>query len=227
VAVYCITGIDTAIGKTVVTGLAARWLTEQGFRVITFKPVQTGCPEGKAEDILTHRKLMNCDLFPEDRAGLTCPYIFPLPAAPLLAARESGSTIEPGKIDRALKTVTEAYEIVLLEGAGGLRVPLSRETDLIGYLEKKKYPVALVTTPRLGSINHTLLSLEALANRGIPVAGLVYNHYFPAAEKIVHDSRALFIRELGKLGYPEVLIDLPGRSTEKTPNFKPLFQPSF
>ena len=82
----CICGIDTNIGKSVVTGLMARFLHEQGHKVITQKPVQTGC-DGQSEDILTHRRLMETGWLEEDEQRLTCPYNFSFPGSPHLAAK--------------------------------------------------------------------------------------------------------------------------------------------
>jgi len=222
--VFVITGIDTNIGKTIATGLLASWLLQQGKAVITQKIAQTGCPSGIAEDILMHRHLMDIPLFPEDREGLTCPYVFPFPAAPELAARLAGEQIELQVITAATEKLLHRYGTVLLEGAGGLAVPLTPELDLLGYLEERRYPVILVTTPRLGSVNHTLLSLEALHRRNIPLAGLLYNGFYAADKEIITDSKMLFLRALKKMSYPEILIDLPDSNNRAATDYSPLFQ---
>ena len=88
-----ITGIDTGVGKTLITGLFARHLRAAGHSVITQKLVQTGCA-GMSEDILLHRRLMGIDLTDADRQGITCPYVFALPASPHLAASAEGRVID-------------------------------------------------------------------------------------------------------------------------------------
>ena len=226
-ALYCVTGIDTDIGKTVATGMIARWLLKNGNKVITFKPVQTGCGDGTPEDILTHRGLMGISPLTEDREGITCPCIFPMPASPALAAREAGRKVDIDRINSCLRILEERYETVLMEGAGGLKVPLREGIDFLDYLETEKPAVILVTAPKLGSINHTLLSLEALAARNIPVAGLIYNRHFTAAPEIEADSRTVFLKELSRLGLPEVLIDLPAGNCGSEADFSALFQSSF
>ncbi|MFW6170309.1 MAG: dethiobiotin synthase, partial [Planctomycetota bacterium] len=125
-----VTGIDTEIGKTVATGFLAAWLQAQGRRTITQKLVQTG---GKdvSEDLRHHRRLMGIDLLPEDRARLTCPAIYPFPASPHLAARLAGESIDVQRIVHCANQLAACHEFVLIEGAGGLLVPLTPDTQTI------------------------------------------------------------------------------------------------
>ena len=212
----CICGIDTNIGKSVVTGLLARFLHEQGHRVITQKPVQTGC-DGQSEDILTHRRLMESGWLEEDEQRLTCPYNFSFPGSPHLAAKLAGQTINPDAITATTRLLEKKYEWVLIEGAGGLMVPLTEKLLFIDYLEQQNYPLLLVTSPRLGSINHTLMSLELIRLRGLKLAGLVYNLYDNALQDIVHDSQQIFLTALAQNGYKDKMVVLP-----KWPNRLPV-----
>lgn len=204
----CICGIDTNIGKSVVTGLLARFLHEQGHRVITQKPVQTGC-DGQSEDILTHRRLMESGWLEEDEQRLTCPYNFTFPGSPHLAAKLAGQTINPDAITATTRLLEKKYEWVLIEGAGGLMVPFAENLLFIDYLEQQNYPLLLVTSPRLGSINHTLMSLELIRLRGLKLAGLVYNLYDNALRDIVEDSQQIFLTALAQNGYKDKMIVLP------------------
>jgi dethiobiotin synthetase len=207
-AIYFISGIDTAAGKSIATGMLAKYLISTGKKVITRKLVQTGC-SGISEDIETHRTIMGLPLLPEDISGLTCSYTFKFPASPHLAASLEYRTIDPEIISAATDRLAENYDIVLIEGAGGLSVPLTMNTLTIDYLEQKKYPLILVCSGRLGSVNHALLSLEAAQHRNIPVAGIVYN-LFPAADPVISaDTRELLRHYLKRFGYPESIIDLP------------------
>lgn len=204
----CICGIDTGIGKTVVTGLLGRYLIDRGFRVITQKPVQTGC-KGRSEDILTHRRLMEAGWLREDEQRLTCPYNFSFPGSPHLAARLADKTIDPETISAATRVLEQRHDWVLIEAAGGLMVPLTDDLLFVDYLQQQNYPVLLVTSPRLGSINHTLISLEIIRSRGLKLAGLIYNLHDKALHEIIDDSRKLFISALTKYGYANTLVDLP------------------
>src|SRR5690606_29027978 len=131
--VVFVSGIDTEIGKTVVTGWLARQWREAGVDVITQKLVQTGCV-GASDDILLHRRIMGCGLFDEDRDGHTMPALYAYPASPHLAARLDGRSLDLEAIDRATAHLCERYETVLVEGAGGLMVPLTEELLTIDYV---------------------------------------------------------------------------------------------
>ena len=140
--VYFVTGIDTGIGKTFATGVMARYLHERGFRVITQKLVQTG-NVGYSEDLDMHRRLMGTGPLPEDEAGWTRPAIFSFPASPHLAAELDGRTVDLEAIAAATRHLAERYEYVLVEGAGGPAVPLTRDLLTIDYVAEKAYPVIL------------------------------------------------------------------------------------
>jgi dethiobiotin synthetase len=215
----CICGIDTGIGKSVVTGLLARFLHEQNHRVITQKPVQTGS-EGQSEDILTHRRLMESGWLEEDEQRLTCPYTFSFPGSPHLAARLAGQTIDPDTITARTRVLETRYEWVLIEGAGGLMVPLTENLLFIDYLKQRSYPIVLVTSPRLGSINHTLMSLEVIHSRGLKLAGLVYNLQDQALWEIVQDSQQLFAEALKAYGHEDSLVILPKWPDPRTVNWE-------
>lgn len=208
-----VAGTDTGIGKTVATGLMGRFLRRQGRSVITAKLVQTGC-QGLSEDLWLHRRLMEMDWTGWDREGITCPYVFPFPASPHLAARLAGAFIAPEKLDSALTRLQSEFEWVLLEGAGGVQVPLSGTYTTLDFLRERSLDSLVVTSPRLGSLNHTLLTVEALLERGLRVRGLVYNLAQAAAPEITADTR-----EMLRLRYPHIpLADLPRlESFEKIP----------
>ena len=190
-----ISGIDTDSGKSIVTGLIAKYLLSQNRTVITQKYVQTGCV-GMAEDLETHRKIMACDFFTEDKNGITCSYLFKYPASPHLSAKMENTLINPNKFTEASKVLDEKYEFVLMEGAGGLMVPLNKETLLIDYIQQEEYPVVLVASSKLGSINHTLLSLEVLQKRKINLLAVVYNHFPNTDQKISLDSEKMIEKYL-------------------------------
>lgn len=205
--VFCVTGIDTDIGKTIATGLIARGLAEAGIRVITQKAVQTGC-EGVSEDIEKHRQLMGCSLLPEDLDGITCSYLYHTPCSPHLAARLENEVIHVEKITQATDELRNRYEVILLEGAGGLFVPLQEEYTLLDYFTDVGWPLILVTSSRLGSLNHTLASLEAIQRRDLQLSGVIYNTYVESEPHIIEDSRSMISRYMRKNGYTCPLIDM-------------------
>ncbi|MGO2622408.1 MAG: dethiobiotin synthase [Psychrobacter sp.] len=182
-SVLFISGIDTDIGKTYATGMIAKALMQQGVNVISQKLVQTGVSINAdngdmniADDIVTHRQLMNIPLQPCDIDGTTCPYRYEKPASPHLAVKLANDTLNPSLITKATEALQSDYDVVLLEGAGGLLVPITEPLLTLDYIAEVGYPIILVTSGRLGSINHTLLSLEAITARGLMVHSVVYNH---------------------------------------------------
>lgn len=205
--VFAVVGIDTDVGKTIATGLIARSLRQVNQLVITQKLVQTGCL-GQSEDIVAHRRIMGCSFDQEDESGLTCPYILPTPCSPHLAARLAGTTIDPCRISRATAELRRRYQIVLVEGAGGLFVPLTENLTLLDYLSSEGYPLILVTSSRLGSINHSLSALEALQRRNLFLAGVVYNRQPSIDRRITEDSRQVIGHYLQHYGFDCPLIDL-------------------
>ena len=221
---YFITAIDTDAGKSIATGLLARYLQEHGVRVITQKIAQTGCT-GVSEDIETHRRIMGVPLFPEDEVGLTCPYVFPFPAAPQLSAELAGGEIDLETIRRATLLLEGKYDCVLTEGVGGLMVPLAGDRTVLDYMERFPQPAVVVTNARLGSVNHTLLTLEALHRRGIETVGMVYNNHIETDPAITADT-ALTLRRFLTRSYPQAAFVEIGRwqPGNKTPDFSVLFE---
>ena len=200
--VYFVSGIDTDAGKSYATGIIARQLLDEGKRAITQKLIQTG-NIGHSEDIDLHRKLMGIDYTEEDKAGLTMPEIFSYPASPHLASRLDNRPIDFEKIDDATEQLSELYDVVLLEGAGGLMVPLTEELLTIDYLAAKGYPLIFITSGKLGSINHTLLSLEAIRSRGIQLDTVAYNLYPSVEDKTIQEDTQTFIEQYLKKHFPE------------------------
>lgn len=200
--VYFVSGIDTGIGKSYATGYLAREWNAQGIHTITQKFIQTGNTD-LSEDIELHRQLMGTGLLQEDLNHLTMPEIFTYPCSPHLAAEIDGRSIDFGKIERALEELLKTFDVVLLEGAGGLMVPLTRELLTIDYVAQKNLPLILVTSGRLGSINHTLLSLEAVKHRGICLHSVAYNLYPQEENQVIQQDTENYIRMyLGK-HFPE------------------------
>ena len=200
--VYFVSGIDTDIGKTVATGVLAKQLLQQGKSVITQKPVQTGC-QNIADDIAVHRKIMGIPMQEADKKKLTMPEIFSYPASPHLAARLDGRALDLDKIRTATQQLAAQYEIVLVEGAGGLMVPLTEDLLTIDYIQQQDYPVILVISGRLGSINHTLLSFTALKQYGIQLHSLIFNHIHDSKDETVAGDTLEYLKGRLKDEFPE------------------------
>lgn len=203
-----VSGIDTDAGKTYATAFLARRFMDSGYSVATQKFIQTGCV-GESEDIVAHRRLCGVGMLPEDLDGTTAPIIFSYPASAQLAARIDGREIDLTLVDKATEKLLENYDIVLIEGAGGLMVPVDDETFTIDYVASRKLPMMLVSNARLGSINHTVLSLEAVKARGIDLKAVVFNHHFDSDTVIAEDTLGFLKRYLNRHFPTTELIEIP------------------
>lgn len=208
---YFISGIDTDAGKSYVTGFLARDIAENGLSVITQKFIQTGNKEF-SEDIEVHRRLMGVAMQPRDLDHTTAPVIFSYPCSAQLAARIDGRMIDLSVIDEATATLAAEYDTVLVEGAGGLMVPITDDFMAIDYVSTRRLPLILVTNGVLGSINHTVLSLEAVKSRGIRLEAVVYNHHFDYDDVIARDTLDFITRYVKREfpGTPIVEVDDTG-----------------
>ncbi|MGV1014895.1 MAG: dethiobiotin synthase [Methyloceanibacter sp.] len=180
---FFVTGTDTDVGKT----LVAAWLLTH-LDACYWKPVQAGAePE---TDSVTVRRLAEVEA---DRI-LPEAYLLPEPIAPHEAARRAGIVIEPDKL-----AVPPCEKMLIVEGAGGLMVPLTEDACVIDLAEDLELPVILVARSTLGTINHTLLSLEAIRRRGLPLAGVVIN-----GPETPHNRAAI-----QRYGQVEVIAEIP------------------
>ncbi len=207
--VLFVSGIDTNIGKTYATAMLLDKFSNEGLRVTSQKMIQTGDSKD-SEDILLHRKLTKQMLREEDLNHTTAPIILSYPASPHLAAKIDQREIDMSIIDQARDRLFDEYnyELILLEGAGGLMVPITEDFYTIDFIQERNYPLALVTSGRLGSLNHTFLSLELCRTRGIELEYLVYNH-FPTTDKLIEaDSLEMMNAYIGRHFPKAKLIEL-------------------
>jgi len=179
---FFVTGTDTGIGKTVVSCALLHAFSAEGRRVIGMKPVAAGCENGRWQDVENLKKASNVSM-PQ---SLINPYAFVEPIAPHIAARQEGIVIDLGMIRQACEQLQAAAEVTIVEGVGGFRVPLSSSdapndrydtSDLAKLLD---LPVILVAGIRLGWLNHTLLTAQAIQSAGLTLAGWVANTIDPA-----------------------------------------------
>ncbi|MDD5440077.1 MAG: dethiobiotin synthase, partial [Candidatus Omnitrophica bacterium] len=189
-----VAGTDTGVGKTLVTGLLAAYFTGRGKRVITQKWVATG----NGDDIKVHNDIMGAA--GAEKKDIRVPYSFRYPASPHLAARLERRTIEEQKIKRLFLRLSSRYDIVLVEGTGGVLVPLNESRFLIDIAQDLDLPVILVVHNRLGAVNHALLSVEALEKRRIRILGMVFNSVHReerAGNVILEDNERIINRIAG------------------------------
>ena len=205
-----ITGIGTDVGKSYATGWLAREINRNGGNAITQKFIQTGCREF-SEDITVHRRIMGIEMQTVDLLHVTAPIIFSYPASPDLASAIDGRELDLGLADRATGTLLETYSHVLIEGAGGVMVPLKGDYLTIDYIADRRLPAVVVTNGALGSVSDTLLTLTAMKNAHIPIVALVYNPHFDKDKTIADDTRRYLRHWLGLHCPATAYIEMPGQ----------------
>jgi dethiobiotin synthetase len=167
-----ITGTDTGVGKTVAGCAIAEALRARNVDVGVMKPIETGVgPQGPLDAIaLVEAAGARDDL------ELVCPQRFALPAAPIVAAAREDRRVDLGAIRSAFDALAAKHPILLVEGAGGLLVPITGDVTMADLARELGFPLLVVTRASLGTINHTLLTLEAIERRGLALAGVVVSH---------------------------------------------------
>jgi len=166
-----ITGTDTAVGKTLVTAALAWSLKELGLDVGVMKPVETGVVKGRPSDADRLRVAAQMS----DSLDLVRPYAFRFPVAPLDAARAERRTIKIAAVRQAYRVLQAQHGLLLVEGVGGVHVPMTPKLDVLDLIEKLNVPVLVVGRAGLGGVNHAMLTLNALRERKIPIRALVLN----------------------------------------------------
>jgi dethiobiotin synthetase len=168
-----IAGTDTGVGKTLVTAALAYRLKQGGAKVGVMKPVETG---SRADSLtLSDSQRLKAMAGSDDPLDVISPYRLPAPLAPLAAARQAGVTIDPDRIRASFEALAARYEVLLVEGVGGVMVPIAARFNVLDLIRLLGLPVLIVGRTTLGGINHALLTVEALRRRDIAVAGLVLN----------------------------------------------------
>lgn len=184
-----IAGTDTGVGKTIVTGCLAKYLSRRGYNVITQKWIQTGCASIFSSDIKVHLKFMGRSVDSlRENLGLTAPYIFKQVSSPHLAGCIENKKINADKIIKSFKLLSERFDFVIVEGTGGILVPFDKKHLVIDIVKELDLPVLIVAENRLGAINHTLLTVEGLVVRKIRILGLVFNNLKEKNKLILKDN---------------------------------------
>jgi dethiobiotin synthetase len=189
-----VTGTSTEVGKTVVAAVLARTLASDGKRVAVFKPAVTGLEEEGETDHALLRRASGSSQSDEEIA----PYCYQPPASPHLAAALVGEEIDPERLRQAAQTAATGADAIVCEGVGGLLVPLSPTYLVRDLAVDLDYPLVIVASPSLGTINHTLLTLESARAAGLAISAVVLNPWPENPSEIERDNRKT-IAELGQV----------------------------
>ncbi|HXX76586.1 MAG TPA: dethiobiotin synthase [Nitrospiraceae bacterium] len=205
-----ITGTDTAVGKTLVSAVLALQMKQQGYTVGVMKPIETGV--SKARLAQSDGARLQGIVESDEALGAISPFRFELPLTPLAAAQAEGRQIDPAVIYKVYRLLSDRYECLVMEGVGGVHVPLAPKFAVIDLVAHLKLPAVVVGRSRLGGINHALLTVEALQRRKIPIVALVLNQTEPVRSKIDRLQERTTVEILRKKAGVPVIGPLPYRS---------------
>lgn len=191
---FFVTGTDTGVGKTFIACGLARILRDRGMRVGVMKPVETGCVWRADELDPSDARLLSLAAGTSQSLSSICPYRFETPLAPDLAARQAGRSIDPEVIRDRFRRVESSHDITVVEGAGGLLVPIWERYTMADLASDLGLPLLVVVASRLGAVNHTLLTLEHARVRGLSVSGYVLNQLSRVGDGAMSTNAELLVR---------------------------------
>ncbi len=207
-----ITGTDTGVGKTVVTAALAYHFASKGLSVGIMKPVETGVTD--TSELGPDATLLRWAAQSSDPADVISPYRFSLPASPHQAAKAAKNKIDLEKIREAFKVVKAGKDIVLVEGAGGLMVPLQGGFLMADLIKEMNTPALVITHPRLGTLNHTLLTTFSARTMGIDLCGMIINR-MPESPDDVEKEAPHLLSSLASIDILGLLPEVIGLEEEK------------
>ena len=207
-----ITGTDTGVGKTVVAAGIAKSLTRKGLDVGVMKPFATGAVEQNGALISEDAVTLRNSISNPDPLDLVNPICYSSPLAPKIAAKVEGKEQRLNLVDRAWDQLKERHSIMIVEGIGGLLVPLRKKYFVVDLAKKLELPLVIVTRPNLGTLNHTLMTIHVARQYALPIAGVVINHH-----KRFEDTQTLETNreELSRLPGIPFLGEVPFHEGEK------------
>ncbi|MEW6183355.1 MAG: dethiobiotin synthase [Bacillota bacterium] len=200
-----ITGTDTGVGKTVLSALLGLIYQSAGLKTAYLKPVETGAVKGPDGLVPGDTRFVSDVLGLEESIDVLCPYRFEHPVSPHLAGRMGKKEFKPQVVQECFKYLEKFYDAVIVEGAGGLLVPLSEKYMVADLARDLGLPVVITARPGLGTINHTLLTIAAALQVELKVAGVVVNRYPEDPDPVVKDNP----RAIAKLSGLPVLARVP------------------
>ena len=172
---YFITGTDTDVGKTVVTACLATLFKSQGKDVGVMKPIETGVDPECSSAANSDAKFLMEVTGNTDQEEEVCPCRLKIPASPYQAAQMAGTKIQPSTLIDKFKVLQSRHEGMLVEGVGGLLVPITRNYDVSDLALETGLPLIIVSRFRIGTLNHTLLTVQAAKQKGIIIKGIILN----------------------------------------------------
>jgi dethiobiotin synthetase len=193
---FFITGTDTGVGKTVAAGALISALKKGGLSVCGMKPVETGCMNEGGKLVPTDGAFLRDVSGVDEPMEAITPYCFEAPLAPMAASEMEGREIDAAWIKSAFRKLSEKYDAVLVEGIGGLLVPIKENCSVADLALELALPVVVVASPFLGTINHTLLTVDYARRAGLEVAGVILNYHRPPEGTLAESTNPSVLERL-------------------------------
>jgi dethiobiotin synthetase len=203
-----ITGTDTGVGKTVIAGALILIIRSLGIRICGMKPIETGCIQSGSREQRAGSKVKDTLLIPadgmilkeiadmDDSIDVITPIRFEKPLAPFPASEIEGVPVDIEKIKKAFEVLLNKYDMVLVEGIGGLLVPIKRDYFVLDLVKHFGLPIIIVSKPGLGTINHTLLTVNYAIKEGLHVAGIIMNYSKSPENTLAEETNPKVIRQI-------------------------------
>jgi len=203
---WFVTGTDTGVGKTVVAGALAYLVRMAGRRAGVYKPVATGCRHDVRLGLVSADAefLSHCAEAPQTLEVIN-PVRYAGELAPMVAARREHRPVDLVAIEAGFERIRAESDWMIVEGAGGLLVPIEKAFNMADLAGRFGLPLVIVARPDLGTINHTLLTVEAALRRNLPIAAIVVNGYRPATGTLAEETNPEVIGELTGLSIPLIV----------------------
>ncbi len=193
---FFITGTDTGVGKTMVTAGLAILLRSRCQPVGVMKPIQTGCRRVNGRLFPDDTKILQWAAETDDPLELVTPYRFQSPLAPFVVGRIERKRILPSKILRAYRRLKQRHSFILVEGIGGILVPITKKDRVLELIQLLKLPLLIVARSGLGTLNHTLLTVHQAREAGIPVMAILLNTSRPQKQGLAEKTNPGILAEL-------------------------------
>jgi dethiobiotin synthetase len=213
-----ITGTDTGVGKTLVAAAIANWFSRRGARTAVCKPMATGCVRRREGLVSEDAEFLAHHADAKFSLNTICPQRFAEPLAPAIAAERAKQKIEWNAIDSAIQMMCRQSDVLIVEGIGGILVPVDRQLTVVDMARWLGLPAVVVARAGLGTINHTLLTIAALRQASVPVAGVVINQFPSETPTAVEETNP---RAIEKWGKTSVLCFVPRFTGPAIPDLPP------
>lgn len=193
---FFVTGTDTGVGKTVIAAALIKAIGILGVKACGMKPIETGCTREGNSLIPSDGMFLKNMARMDETLNQVSPCCFENPLAPMVAADMEERTVNLNKIRKAFEGLTKTYKAIVVEGVGGLLVPINRNYFVLDLAKELGLPLIVVSRPGLGTINHTLLTVKYALKEGLKVAGVIINHTYQAEGGMAEETNPQMIKQL-------------------------------